>query len=79
MSEELLNLKVEGIDQRLKSLEDYHRHCQAPEEGTLAKMKRSIDDKIDKVDSKVNWLVIFILTTVMGVLSTIVLRKLGVQ
>lgn len=77
MSVELLNLRLEGLIERVEKLEDHHGRCNQPEDGTLAKIKQSVEQSIEKVESKLNWLITFILTTVVGTLLTIILAKLG--
>lgn len=77
MSEEVLNLKLDALLERVEKLEDHHNRCGQPEEGTLAKMRQNIDLNIGKVESKLNWLITLIMTTVVGALVTIVMAKLG--
>ena len=77
MSEEVLNLRLEALLERVEKLEDHHSRCAQPEEGTLAKMRQNIDLSIGKVESKLNWLITLIMTTVVGALVTIAMSKMG--
>jgi len=77
MSEEILNYKIEQLVDRVEKLEEHESRCSQPEEGTLALMKTSLKEDIGKVESKLNWLITLILTTVLGALVTIFLSKMG--
>ena len=77
MSEEILNYKIEQLVERVEKVEEHHERCAQPEEGTLALMKTSLKEDIGKVESKFNWLITLILTTVLGALVTIFLSKMG--
>lgn len=77
MSEEILNLKLEQLDERVEKLEEHSSTCLLPEAGTLALMKADLKKEVEKVDSKLNWLITLIVTTVVGALATIFLNKMG--
>ena len=77
MSEEILNYKIDQLVDRVEKIEEHHERCAKPEEGTLALMKESLKQDIGKVESKLNWLITLILTTVLGALVTIFLSKMG--
>lgn len=77
MNEELCKALHRSVDEKLERLEERMDHLTRPEDGTLAKMKASLEDTIGAAESKLNWLVIFLMTTVVGALVTIVLAKLG--
>ena len=77
MSVELLNLRIEQLGDRVEKLEEHSSKCLQPEEGTLALMKADLRKDIEKVESKLNWLITFVMTTVVGALVTIFLSKMG--
>lgn len=77
MSEEILNFKLDQLIDRMEKLEERESKCSQPEEGTLALMKADLRKDIEKVESKLNWLITLILTTVVGALVTIFLSKMG--
>lgn len=77
MNEEVHKVLHEGVVERVTKLEEAVELINRPEDGTLAKMKISDEALVEKLESKLNYLVIFLLTTVVGALATIVLAKLG--
>ena len=81
MNEDMHKVLHGGVTDRLDKLEDAMDQVNLPEDGTLAKMRASIhgemSERVEKVESKLNWLIVFLMTTVVGALSTIVMAKLG--
>lgn len=77
MNEEVHKVLHEGVVERIEKLEELVEQINRPEDGTLAKMLRHAEEKVDKLEAKFNWLIIFLLTSVVGALVTIVLAKLG--
>ena len=81
MNEDMHKVLHGGVTDRLDKLEDAMDQVNLPEDGTLAKMRASIHgemtERVEKVESKLNWLIVFLMTTVVGALSTIVMAKLG--
>lgn len=77
MTEELCKVRHDAINDRIDKLEDLLTGLQKPEDGTLAKMRQSIKDDLTKLEAKLNWLFIFLFTTVTGAIVTIILSKLG--
>lgn len=77
MNEEAHKIQHDSVVERVEKVEESMDTLLRPEDGTLAKMRQNIDTSIGKVESKLNWLVIFIMTTVVGALSSIIISKLG--
>jgi hypothetical protein len=77
MNDEAHKILHDSVVDRVEKLEESLEGVLRPEEGTLAKMRQGINTDIEKVESKLNWLIIFIMTTVVGALSSIALSHLG--
>jgi hypothetical protein len=79
MNEELCRERHGTLGDRIDRLEAEVSALKEPEDGTLAKMRRGFEQSTEKVESKLNWLITFIMTTVVGILVTITASKLGVK
>lgn len=66
-----------AMDDRVSALEAKQAELERPETGTLAVMDKRQETRILRVDTKINWLIAFFFTTVVGVLVSIVTAKLG--
>ena len=77
MNDEAHKIQHDSVVGRVEKLEESLEGVLRPEDGTLSKMRQGINTDIEKVESKLNWLIIFIMTTVVGALSSIALSHLG--
>lgn len=80
MNDELHKVLHGAVVDRISSLEVEMDELKRPEDGTLALMKQSlethVDTQVSRTEAKLNWLIAFIFTTVVGLLITIVSSKL---
>lgn len=78
---ELCRFKHEAIDARLEKIEQHVETMNRPEDGTLAKMRQALEESAatstERLESKMNYVLITIATMVGGALITILLKKLG--
>ena len=68
-----------AVVERIQNLEHDVANLNEPENGILAKMgvriDAAVDDKVGKLEAKINWLIAFIFTLVCGSLGTVLLNK----
>jgi hypothetical protein len=68
---------------RLDKLEEHYEKLVEPESGILAKTRQSLSEEsasgINRVDMKLNCILGFILTSVIGIIITILMKKLGLS
>jgi hypothetical protein len=68
---EVCRLLHSGIDRDVQTLTRKFEDLCQPEKGILAEMERESQKRIDKVDAKLNWLLLFLFTSTVSALAAI--------
>lgn len=71
-SKTVCELKHSGIDEKIDRIEELLEAVVKPSDGALATLKSDLERKVEKVDSKFNALVVFLISTGVGLVTALV-------